>query len=224
MECFHGLKDENLTLEISNRQLVRVSETRLLGVKFQENLKWNDHVKDIANASYGVLRTLRKLKHFTDFHLRKRLADSLVLSRLNYCDSVYSPLPGYLLKRLQKIEFAATSFVYGRYVNDIGDILKLNWLPVKERRDFNLPKFTFKAVHAKQWPSYLNLQRVSIRRGLRSSDCIRLQVPLEKGTFQDTAAALFNNLPDNLKKCDYFNLFSSCIFLILKEPAQASLS
>ena len=141
---FHGLKDENLNLENSNRQLERVSETRLLGVKFQENLKWNDHVKDIANASYGVLRTLRKLKHFTDFHLRKRLADSLVLSRLDYCDSVYSPLPGYLLKRLQKIEFAAASFVYGRYVNDIGDILKLNWLPVKERRDFNLLKLTFK--------------------------------------------------------------------------------
>ena len=28
--------------------------------------KWNDPVKDIANSSYGVLPTLRKLKHFTD--------------------------------------------------------------------------------------------------------------------------------------------------------------
>ena len=35
--------------------------------------------------------------HFTDFHQRKRLAESLVLFRLDYCDSVYSPLPGYLL-------------------------------------------------------------------------------------------------------------------------------
>ena len=61
---------------------------------------------------------LRKLKHFTDFHLRKRLPESLVLSRLDYCASVYLPLPGYLLKRLQQIEFAAASFVYGRYVND----------------------------------------------------------------------------------------------------------
>ena len=94
-------------------------KTRLLGVKFQENLKWNDHAKDITNASYGVLCTLPKLKHFTYFHLSKRLANSLVLSRLDYCDSVCSPLPAYLLKRLQKIEFAAASFVYGRYVNDI---------------------------------------------------------------------------------------------------------
>ena len=57
MASFHGLKDGNLNLEISIRQLERVSETRLLGVKFQENSKWNDYVKDIANASYGFLRT-----------------------------------------------------------------------------------------------------------------------------------------------------------------------
>ena len=59
----HDLNNQTTQLEISNRQLERVSETKLLGVKLQENLKWNDHVKDVANASHGVLRsTLRKLK------------------------------------------------------------------------------------------------------------------------------------------------------------------
>ena len=219
----HDLNNQTTQLEISNRQLERVSETKLLGVKLQENLKWNDHVKDVANASYGVLRTLRKLKHFTNFNLRKRLAELLVLSRLDYCDSVFSPLPRYLMKRLQKIEFAAASFVYGRYVNNIGDILKLNWLPVEERRDFNLLKLTFKALYFKQWPTYLNLQRVSTVRELRSSDCIRLQVPLEKGTFQDTTAALFNNLPKELKICDNLNLFTSRLFKFLKNRAKARL-
>lgn len=110
----HDLKHQITQLEILNRQLERVSETKLLGVKLQENLKWNDHVKDVANASYGVLRTLRKLKHFTVFSLRKRLAELLVLSRLDYCDSVFSPLLRYLLKCLQKIEFVAASFCLGQ--------------------------------------------------------------------------------------------------------------
>ena len=57
MASFHGLKDETLNLQISNRQLERVSEKRLRWVMFQENLKWNDLLKDIANASYEVLRT-----------------------------------------------------------------------------------------------------------------------------------------------------------------------
>ena len=119
-------------------------------------------------------------------------------------------------------EFSAASFVYGRYVNNIGDILKLNWLPVEERRDFNLLKLTFKALYFKQWPTYLNLQRVSIVRELRSSDCIRLQVTLEKGTFQDTTAALFNNLPKELKMCDNLN-FASRLLKFLKNCAAARL-
>ena len=73
----HDLNNQTIQLEISNRQLERVSETKLLVVKLQENLKWNDHVKDVANASYGVLHTLRKLKHFTNFNLRKRLTCSI---------------------------------------------------------------------------------------------------------------------------------------------------
>ena len=155
---------------------------------------------------------LRKLKHFTDFHLLKRLAESLVLSRLDYGDSVYLPLPGYLLKRLQKIEFAATSFVYGRYVNDIGDILKLNWLPVEERRNFNLLKLTFKALHANQWPSYLNLQRVSICRSLRSSGSIRIQAPLEKEPSRTLRLPFLITFLIILKRSvTNFNPFSLCI-------------
>ena len=44
-----------------------------------------------------------------------------------------------------------------------------------------------------------------------------------KGTFQDTTAALINFLV-NLKMCGDFNLFTSFIFMFLKNWAQASLS
>ena len=57
----HDLKHQITQMEIWNRRLESLSETKLLEVKRKEILKWNDHVKDVANASYGVLRTLRKL-------------------------------------------------------------------------------------------------------------------------------------------------------------------
>ena len=147
---------------------------------------------------------------------------------LCYQDSTIVTLSFHLCRNtcwsaFKKVEFAAASFVYGRYVNDIGDILKLDWLPVDERRGFNLLKLTFKALYFKQWPTYLNLQRVSIRRELRSSDCIRLQVPLEKGTFQDTAALLFDNLPKELKTCDDLNIFTSSLFKYLRNRPKTRL-
>lgn len=67
------------------------------------------------------------------------------------------------------------------------------------------------------------LQRVSIVRELGSSDCIWLQVSLEKGTFQDTTATIFNNLPKELKIGDNLNLFTSRLFKFLKNRAKACL-
>ena len=116
---------------------------------------------------------LRQERSFFGGSVSTFLQLAVVLSKLDYCESVYSPLQGHFLKSLPKNEFAAASFVYcrhlndigspvrcgfrvapkafrysvnyGRYVNDIGDILNLNWLPDEERKDFNLLKLTFEA-------------------------------------------------------------------------------
>ena len=76
------------------------------------NLLWDEHVKGLASSCYmyTTLASLRKIKHFTPNKLRKHLAESPVLSKLDYCDTVMFPLPQHLLKRLQRIQFAAASF------------------------------------------------------------------------------------------------------------------
>ena len=44
-----------------------------------------------------------------------------MLSKLDYFDTVYYPLPEFQLKRLQRVQLVAASFVLSRYVNDIND-------------------------------------------------------------------------------------------------------
>ena len=82
---------------------------------------------------------------------------------------VFYPLPQFLTRRLQKVQFATASFVLGRYVNDQKDILEIGWLPVNERRDLDILKSSFPA-----WPEYLKLERQTCRRELRSTNAIRL--------------------------------------------------
>ena len=81
---------------------------------------------------------------------------TLILSKLHYADLVFYPLPQFLLRRLQRVEFAAASFVLGHYVKNFRDVLKIGWLPINERRDLNLLKSCFKALHnAKTLADYL---------------------------------------------------------------------
>ena len=115
--------------------------------------------------------------------MRKLLAETLILSKIDYNDAVSNPIPDYLIKRLQRVQLAAAGFVLGRFVT-MSEILYLGWLPVVERRDFNLLKLIFKAMYERQWPSYLKLETYSPNRTLRSSNEHKLKVPLEDGTFQ----------------------------------------
>ena len=135
---------------------------------------------------YTTLSILRKLKYLAKYELRKQLAETLILSKLDYADLVFYPLPQFLLRRLQRVEFAAASFVLGHYVKNFRDVLKIGWLPINERRDLNLLKSCFKALHnTETWPGLLlKVIKQECPKELCSSNSIRLRVPTEKGTFQ----------------------------------------
>ena len=130
------------------------------------------------------------------------------MSKLYYNDIVYHQLPNYLLRRLQRVQLAAASFVIKRYAKT-PDIIDLGWLPFNENRDLNLCKTTFKAMYDVNWPAYL---RVTVRhpnRTLRSSAAVNLEVPKHSGTLQDQAAKVFNCLPVSYKNCTEYKQFVS---------------
>ena len=109
-----------------------------------------EHVTETLSSCYGSLAVLRKLRHLAPFLLRKELAESLVLSKIDYCDVVYSPLRDYQLKHLQRIQNACAAFVLGHNAILI-DVISFNWLPERERREFNLLKMTHKALYNESW-------------------------------------------------------------------------
>ena len=122
-----------LQLSVQRKDLDRVKSAKLLGVHLNENLKWDEHVKHLASSCYGTLACLRKIKKFTPYKLRKHLAESLILSRLDFNDIIFYPLTERLINRLQSVQYSATSFVTDKYVNSVDALFKLGWLPVRER-------------------------------------------------------------------------------------------
>ena len=65
----------------------------------------------------------------------------------------------------------------------------------------------FKALHFSNWPPYLKLDLHISGRTLRLSNERTLKVPLETGTFQDSASRIFNTLPSASRNSEAFNLF-----------------
>ena len=115
MARVHNLDDCSVPVACRETSLERITCTKLLGVQLDQNLKWNDHVKSLLTSCYGTLSILRRLKNLAPFHVRKNLAESLVIAKLDYASTVFYPLPQYQVDRLQRLQHACAGFVLRKY-------------------------------------------------------------------------------------------------------------
>lgn len=113
MSRCHSLDKVKSNLHFAGQDLKRTSSAKIQGVLFTESMDWKKHVKYLTSSCYVTLATFRKLKHLTSYSLRKQLAEMLVISKRDYCDTVYSPLYDCQIKRLQRIQNACAGFVIG---------------------------------------------------------------------------------------------------------------
>ena len=133
--------------------------------------------------------------------------------------SIY-PLPMFLQKMMQHVQNAAAGFVLNRYCSEEDD-LKLGWLPTLENTQLNILKLGHSALYDNNnnWPEYLTLARHNPSRTLRSSSAPLLQISLLKGTFQDSVANLYNDLPASISSIPDYHHFVKERTRILKAKA-----
>jgi len=89
MSRTHNLNNHEINISTSSKQLERVKTWKLLGLTVDEHFELKDHINKVIKESYATLRTLKKLKRFTSFMTRKQLAESLLLSKLDYCNALF---------------------------------------------------------------------------------------------------------------------------------------
>ena len=75
----------------------------------------------------------------------KTLASAFVLSRLDYCNSLLSGCPQYLVNRLQKVQNNAARFVVKAPKTDhiTPHLCRLHWLPIDAKIKYNISSLCF---------------------------------------------------------------------------------
>lgn len=195
-------------LHFHNDTLKPVDSARNLGVVFDSELSLKSQISKVCQTSFLYIRQLRRVRPFLDHDSAVLLANALVSSRLDYCNSLYYGLPRTSLRRLQCIQNTLARVVVPsvRRTEHITPTLKaLHWLPVECRIDFKIAVLTFKLLHDDR-PSYLasliSLHRPT--RSLRSADKRMLVVPNIKSangrrSFAFAAPTVWNSLPQDIR-------------------------
>src|SRR5271170_8009092 len=140
------LASVNIVLKCTHnkRQQASISPTdsaRNLGVIFDNNLSFNKQISSVCKNSFYHIRQLRQVRSSLDYKSAIILANSLVSSKLDYCNSLYYGLPSSSLSRLQSVQNSLARLVVPsvRRTDHVTPVLKkIHWLPIPQRITFKI--------------------------------------------------------------------------------------
>ena len=143
-----------------------------LGVIFDSGNTFSNHITNMCRACYYHLKDLRRIRKFLSVETAALLANSMISSRLDYCNSLLYGISKYNVAKLQKIQNALCRIVFrlDRTSHVTPFLQKLHWLPITYRILFKYNLITFKAINFSQ-PIYLSslIKTSCLTRGNRLS-------------------------------------------------------
>lgn len=181
-----------------------------LGVLLDSDLSMKSQIEQTVRIAGYHLRNIAYVKKYLDGKTMKMLIHNHVLSKLDYCNSLYYGLPNYLLKKLQLIMNRAARLVTGQSWREriTPTLTKLHWLPVKARVVYKQCVMTYQALKFGK-PLYMrNMLKefeVDTTITLRHSVEIhrlnepRYQREAGRRAFSRSASRLYNQLPQRIK-------------------------
>ena len=183
-----------------------LNELKSLGVLIDKNWNAVPHINKVTQTCYFVLRKLYSVGYYLNFNNRVILVKNLILSRLDYCNSLFLGLPDKLIKKLQRIQDAAARFVFQAHRQTSATIL-LHELPVCQRIKFKTLVVLLHKVllHDDRMAQYFDDIAISIRQRFsinRRNATIRLSMARSKygkRCFTFAGPKLWNSLTQELK-------------------------
>ncbi len=179
------------------------SSVRNLGVIFDDQLTFKDHIAKTARSCRFALHNIRKIRPFLTQHAAQ-LLQAIVISRLDYCNAPLAGLPSCTIKPLQMIQNAAARLVFSEHkrAHVTPLFISLHWLSVVARIKFKTLMLTYRTATGSAPTYFHSVLRIYIpSRSLRSASERRLVVPSERGTkslsrtFSFTVPGWWNELP-----------------------------
>ncbi|KAK3543099.1 hypothetical protein QTP70_010645 [Hemibagrus guttatus] len=176
---------QDLAISLSNSMISSTASARNLGVTMDNQLSFSSHVT-VTRSCRFLLYNIRRIRPFLSTQATQLLVQSLVISRLDYCNSLLAGLSLNAICPLQMIQNAASRLVFNlpKFSHTTPLLRSLHWLLVAARIRFKTLMLAYKAKNGPA-PSYIKALVTSrtAPRLLRFTSTARLVPPSlrEKG-------------------------------------------
>ena len=148
----HQLKKTQSTstsIAIGNTNVSAVNHVCNLGFLMDNTLKNQCHINKLTSTIFNQLMNIRRIHSKLDQETTKYIIQSLVISKLDYCNSLLLRSAEYELNKMQQVQNMACRIVCnpGKFDHVSSSMQDLHWLKIPYRIQFKVACIMFKCIH-----------------------------------------------------------------------------
>jgi len=117
-------KNGNISINIKNENISSSQSEKLLGIKFDNSLCFDDHVSGIVKKASNKLNALARVANYMNFDKRRLVMKAFITSQFGYCPLVWMFHNRKLNNRINSIHERALRITYKDYNSSFKDLLK----------------------------------------------------------------------------------------------------
>ena len=197
----------DVTIMIGNDTILAVSLVQNLFIHFDKELKCVVHINHLTSNLYHLLRKMAHVWHFHNEEATKTIIQVFVLSKIDYCNSIYQGAPTYAINKFQWLQNMGCRIIkrLRKYDHITPHLMALHWLKIKKHIIYKVCVLMYKCTKGMA-PQYLS-ECVIKNHGhtLRSTTLnnlptIRCNTAISHNSaFSSTGPILWNMLPYDIK-------------------------
>jgi hypothetical protein len=174
---------------VDNKCIRFVKDVKNLGFHLDETLSYDKQVNELVKSCFLSVKRISSIKHFLGYEEKRILISSLVLSKIDYCNSMYFGINSHNMRKLQSVQNSAARLIFGSKTHSSLSPLfdKLHWLTIKNRIIFKISTYVHKCLY-----------------GNAPDDLMALLQPTD--TFIRTGKLKSVNKPESLIGCKAFSV------------------
>jgi hypothetical protein len=202
------------TLIHDNEKVECETVAKSLGVTLDPKLDMVKFIQEKCRASYFHIRNLGRIKRSLSTDMRIKLVHNMILSKLDYCNSLLALVPNCHIKKLQKVQNTAVRLIYDvpKKTSTSKFLKEAHFLPIDKRIDYKLCSMMF-GVMSGNGPTYISesFELFDPARNLRvgRDDCNMVYKNDKVNDIFKCMVAKWNILPREVRNSANMNLFKS---------------
>ena len=196
---------------INQNKIIPTNSVKYLGVNFNNKLNLDKHYSLLTQYTTAQLFNLKKIRQYLNRNSTKLLTQTLILSRLQYCNSLFSGSEKLKLYKLDKIINRSIRNIYRLqktdYTTSITDLRnKLNWLNTEDSINYKILTILKNTITYNLPYNLRNkIKHKPNTRRLRNNNVTKLHQPIthcikyERRKCSSTSTIIWNKLPPQLR-------------------------